>query len=210
MRVAIFLSFILLLLSFTTLQAQVIDTSELDKLQSGEYKIAEGQLQVVFADTTTQSFVESEFTSLGVELKSLEFDNVILSIGNHPSRDQIRLLQDEASVKAVMNESSYLSSDSHEQIPINGSGFQNIEPDNLSEFEFKEAYQFVFVIMDDNVNAERAGILIDQYPDLKLNIFTKGRRAAVVVTSPDKEEEIISILESKPYVQSVAYMGVIE
>lgn len=210
MRVTILLSFILLFLSFTALQAQVIDTSELDKLQSGEYKIAEGQLQVVFADTTTQSFVESEFTSLGVELKSLEFDNVILSIGNHPSRDQIRLLQDEASVKAVMNESSYLSSDSQEQIQINGSGFQNIEPDNLSEFEFKEAYQFVFVIMDDNVNAERAGILIDRYPDLKLNIFTKGRRAAVVVTSPDKEEEIISILESKPYVQSVAYMGVIE
>lgn len=210
MRVTILLSFILLFLSFTALQAQVIDTSELDKLQSGEYKIAEGQLQVVFADTTTQSFVESEFTSLGVELKSLEFDNVILSIGNHPSRDQIRLLQDEASVKAVMNESSYLSSDSQEQIQINGSGFQNIEPDNLSEFEFKEAYQFVFVIMDDNVNAERASILIDRYPDLKLNIFTKGRRAAVVVTSPDKEEEIISILESKPYVQSVAYMGVIE
>lgn len=210
MRVTIFLSLILLLLSFTALQAQVIDTSELDKLQSGEYKIAEGQLQVVFADTTTQSFVESEFTSLGVELKSLEFDNVILSIGNHPSRDQIRLLQDEASVKAVMNESSYLSSDSQEQIQINGSGFQNIEPDNLSEFEFKEAYQFVFVIMDDNVNAERAGILINRYPDLKLNIFTKGRRAAVVVTSPDKEEEIISILESKPYVQSVAYMGVLE
>lgn len=210
MRVTILLSFILLFLSFTALQAQVIDTSELDKLQSGEYKIAEGQLQVVFADTTTQSFVESEFTSLGVELKSLEFDNVILSIGNHPSRDQIRLLQDEASVKAVMNESSYLTSDSQEQIPINGSRFQNLEPDNLSEFEFKEAYQFVFVIMDNNVNAERAGILIDRYPDLKLNIFTKGRRAAVVVTSPDKEEEIISILESKPYVQSVAYMGVLE
>jgi len=147
---------------------------------------------------------------LGVELKNLEFDNAILSIGNHPSRDQIRLLQDEASVKAVMNESSYLSTDSQEQIQINGSEFRNIDPDNISEFEFKEAYQFVFVIMNDNVNAERAGILIDTYPDLKLNIFTKGRRAAVVVTSPDNEDEIISILESKPYVQSVAYMGVLE
>ncbi|HKK24900.1 MAG TPA: hypothetical protein VJ941_04695 [Gracilimonas sp.] len=210
MRLTIFLSFTLHFLSLTALQAQVIDTSELDQLQSGEYKIAEGQLQVVFADTTTQSFVKSEFTSLGVELKNLEFDNVILSIGNHPSRDQIRLLQDEASVKAVMNESSYLSTDSQEQIQINGSEFRNIDPDNISEFEFKEAYQFVFVIMNDNVNAERAGILIDTYPDLKLNIFTKGRRAAVVVTSPDNEDEIISILESKPYVQSVAYMGVLE
>ena len=210
MRLTIFLSFTLHFLSLTALQAQVIDTSELDQLQSGEYKIAEGQLQVVFADTTTQSFVKSEFTSLGVELKNLEFDNVILSIGNHPSRDQIRLLQDEASVKAVMNESSYLSTDSQEQIQINGSEFRNIDPDNISEFEFKEAYQFVFVIMNDNVNAEHAGILIDTYPDLKLNIFTKGRRAAVVVTSPDNEDEIISILESKPYVQSVAYMGVLE
>jgi len=62
MRLTIFLSFTLHFLSLTALQAQVIDTSELDQLQSGEYKIAEGQLQVVFADTTTQSFVKSEFT----------------------------------------------------------------------------------------------------------------------------------------------------
>jgi hypothetical protein len=208
MRALLILS--LFFFPLSALQAQVIDTSELDKLQKGEYTLAEGQLQVLFDDTTTQSYIEKEFLKSGLEIKSLDFNNVILTLGSHPEKNQLRSLQGEASVKAVINESSYLLTDNDERKPFDDLGFQNIDPEDISEFQFKDAYQFVFVILDDNANMKSANKIIADYPELKLSVLSEGRRSAVVLTSPNNEEEVISLLESKPFVQSVAYMGVIE
>lgn len=210
MKSAFVLPFFLLLLPISELVAQTIDTSELDKLQKGEYTLAEGQLQVLFDDTTSQSYVQKELLALGLEIKSLDFSNVILTPESHPEKAPLLSLMNERSVKAVINESSYLATNTSESKPIKNVGLQNIDPEDLSEFQFKDSYQFVFVILKDNANMQSANKLIADHPALDLSVFADGRRSAVVLTSPNNEEEVISLLESIPFVQSVAYMGILE
>jgi hypothetical protein len=210
MRVTIFLSFILLFLSFTALQAQVIDTSELDKLQSGEYKIAEGQLQVVFADTTTKAFTLQEMHKLGIEVKSTDFKSILMIIENHPEKNHIRSIQKDDAVYFILNEASYINSGENLMATERNIMEGNIDPEAVSEFKFKDEYQVVMIQLIETATMQDANSIIDLHPDLKFRVLMEPRRSAVIQTSPDKEEEIISILESKPYVQSVAYMGVIE
>lgn len=195
---------------FSTAQAQEIDTSELKKLQEGEYKIAEGQLQVEFNDTTTQSFVLNEMRSLDLTVKNMEFDNVILVIEDHPKKEDIFSLQQEGSVKFVINESSMLKTENGEVGQITNFDLQEIRPENISEFQIKDAYQFVFVVLENKANLKQANELTEKYADLKFNVLSEGRRAAVILTTPENEEQVISQLENKPYVKSVAYMGVLE
>lgn len=208
MRILFLIS--LIVIPLYSIQAQVIDTSELDKLKNGEYKLAEGMLQVLFDDTTSQTFVQNEMRALNLDVKNLEFNNVILTIQNHPTDSIIRSLQDDESVKAVINESSHLITDGNESGQFNNLIFQNIGPEEFSEFQFRDSYQFVFVILKDNANLKNANRIIDEYSDLKISVLSEGRRAAVVLTTPENEEQVITQLENKPYVQSVAYMGVLE
>ncbi|MFP8489971.1 hypothetical protein ACKGJO_12860 [Gracilimonas sp. Q87] len=204
------LIFLFTILPLFVIQAQVIDTSELNKLQSGQYKLAEGQLQVVFNDTTTLSFIQKELHSLGLQIKQSEFENVVMIIENHPEKDDIRSLQKNETVKMVINEASYLKSESGGTAPLTDISLQSIDPDLISDFKFKDQYQVVFVILEDNAAIKDADRIIGQYQNLKFNTLNQGRRAAVILTGTNDEDEIITLLESKPYVNSVAYMGIIE
>lgn len=210
MRVTILLSLIFLSLSFTALQAQVIDTSELDKLQSGEYKIAEGQLQVVFADTTTKAFTLQEMHNLGIEVKSTDFKSILMIIENHPEKDHIRSIQKDDTVYFILNEASYINSGENLMTTERNIMEGNIDPKAVSDFKFKAEYQVVMIQLIETATMQDANRIIDLHPDLKFRVLSEPRRSAVIQSSPENEDEIISILENKPYVQSVAYMGVLE
>jgi hypothetical protein len=202
--------FFLSILPLSMLQAQVIDTSELNKLQSGQYKLAEGQLQVLFKDTTTLSFAQKELHSLGLEIKTTEFMNLAMIIENHPKEEDIRSLQNNDAVKMVINEFSYLKSEAGNTTPITEYTLQDIDANMVSDFKFMDQYKVVLVGLNEQASINDANLIMTQFPNLKFNIFNEGRRSAVVLTKPENEEEIITLLESKPFVESVAYMGVLE
>lgn len=208
MRILLIILFTLLTLSF--LQAQTIDTSELNKLQNGEYSIAEGQLQVLFSDTTTRAFALQEMHNMGVEVKSTDFNSILMIIQNHPEKEHIRSIQKDESVFLVLNEASYVNSGedlmSTERSIMEG----NIDPESVSDFKFKDEYKAVMVHLKETATMKDANRIMDRHPDLKLRVLFEPRRSAVIQADPDEEDNIITLLESKPYVKSVAYMGVIE
>lgn len=208
MRILLIILYTLLPLSF--LQAQTIDTSELNKLQNGEYSIAEGQLQVLFSDTTTRAFALQEMHNMGVEVKSTDFNSILMIIENHPEKEHIRSIQKDESVFLVLNEASYVNSGedlmSTERSIMEG----NIDPESVSDFKFKDEYKAVMVHLKETATMKDANRIMDRHPDLKLRVLFEPRRSAVIQTDPDAEDNIITLLESKPYVKSVAYMGVLE
>ncbi|WP_103664166.1 hypothetical protein [Gracilimonas amylolytica] len=208
MRILLIILYTLLPLSF--LQAQTIDTSELNKLQNGEYSIAEGQLQVLFSDTTTRAFALQEMHNMGVEVKSTDFNSILMIIENHPEKEHIRSIQKDESVFLVLNEASYVNSGedlmSTERSIMEG----NIDPESVSDFKFKDEYKAVMVHLKETATMKDANRIMDRHPDLKLRVLFEPRRSAVIQTDPDAEDNIITLLESKPYVKSVAFMGVLE
>jgi len=210
MRVTIFLSLFFFFLSFTALQAQVIDTSELDKLQSGEYKIAEDQLQLLFTDTTTKAFALQEMHKMGIEIKSTDFKSFLMIIENHPEKNHIRSIQKDDAVYFILNEASYINSGENLLATERNIMEGNIDPETVSDFKFKDEYQVVMIQLKETATIQDANRIIDLHPDLKFRVLFEPRRSAVIQINPENENEIISILESKPYIQSVAYMGVLE
>ncbi|MDZ7808511.1 MAG: hypothetical protein U5K71_15565 [Gracilimonas sp.] len=204
------LIFFLTLFPLSVLHAQVIDTSELDKLQKGEYSIAEGQLQVLFTDTTTKAFALQEMQKLGVQVKSTDFNNILMLIQSHPEKKHILSIQNDEAVHLVLNEESYVNSGedlvTNERTIMEG----NIDPETVSDFKFKDEYQAVMIHLKETATMQDANRIINQHPDIKIRVLLEPRRAAVVQTNPDDEDDMISLLESRPYVMSVAYMGVLK
>lgn len=205
-----FLIILFTLFPLSLLQAQTIDTSELNKLRNGEYSIAEGQLQVLFDDTTTKAFVLQEMHKLRVEVKNTDFSSILMIIENHPEKDHIRSIQKYESVFLVLNEASYINSGrsliTTEKNIMEGS----IDPKTVSDFKFKDEYQVVMIHLKEKATMQDANMIIHQHPDLQFRVLSEPRRAAVVQVDPDEEDKIISLLESKPYVKSVAYLGILE
>lgn len=208
MRILLIILFTLLALSF--LQAQTIDTSELNKLQNGEYSIAEGQLQVLFSDTTTRAFALQEMQKMGVEVKSTDFNSILMIIENHPEKEHIRSIQKDESVFLVLNEASYVNSGEDLMSTERSIMERNIDPETVSDFKFKDEYKAVMVYLKETATMKDANRIMDRHPDLKFRVLFEPRRSAVIQTDPDKEDHIITLLESKPYVKSVAYIGVLE
>lgn len=205
-----FLIILFTLFPLSLLQAQTIDTSELNKLRNGEYSIAEGQLQVLFDDTTTKAFVLQEMHKLGVEVKNTDFSSILMIIENHPEKDHIRSIQKYESVFLVLNEASYINSGRSLKTTEKNIMEGSIDPKTVSDFKFKDEYQVVMIHLKEKATMQDANMIIHQHPDLQFRVLSEPRRAAVVQVDPDEEDKIISLLESKPYVKSVAYLGILE
>lgn len=204
------LIFFISLLLYVSLNAQTIDTSELNKLQSGEYSIAEGQLQILFTDTTTEAFAFQELHKLGLQIKSSEFNNILLAVRNHPQKKQIQSIQEDDAVLLVFNEDSYINTPEDLTTIARTIMEQKVAPESVSEFVFKDEYEILMIMLNEKATMQDANRLIDKHPEVEFNTLFKARRSAVVQAESGKEDEIISTLESKPYIKSVAYMGVIE
>ncbi|HET8865410.1 MAG TPA: hypothetical protein VFM80_06895 [Gracilimonas sp.] len=194
----------------STLSAQVIDDSDLKKLESGQYKLAEAKIQVSFELGVSEEEMRTEITRLGYEVESAIFENIVLNINNKPEESQIEEIAALAVVNSVLDLRHTYDPNMLNQIKQSRM-MSDSELNELIEQLEEEGPQGLLLVY---LNAEAIESTVEeirsQFENLEMNIFRPAQRTAIIKTEPGKELEAMDELNAQSFVESTAFIGVIE
>ncbi|WP_421773324.1 hypothetical protein [Gracilimonas sp.] len=204
--VIILISALVPLISF----AQVMDDTDIKKLEKGEYKIEVGKVQVTFSDTVSPTFVEQKLDELGYEILSSEIKNIVLSIENNPSPQQLKELEESEWVEFVMSEAA--GSSDKEMEEINSSDTLESDKVNqlLAKLTYSKEYEYVVVALTYNATDKTVEDIKAAYPELTFEVVQKSQRSAILKTEEDKELEAMDELKQLSFVKNTAMVGNLE
>lgn len=204
--VIVLISALVPLISF----AQVMDDTDIKKLEKGEYNIEAGKVQVTFSDTVSPTFVEQKLDELGYEILSSEIKNIVLSIESNPSPQQLKELEDSEWVEFVMSEAAGNSDKEIEE--INNSDTLESDKVNqlLAKLTYSKEYEYIVVALTYNATEKTVEDIKAAYPDLTFEVLQKSKRSAILKTQEDKELEAMDELKQLSFVKNTAMVGNLE
>lgn len=187
--------------------AQVMDDTDIKKLEKGEYNIEAGKIQVTFSDTVSPTFIEQKLDDMGYEILSSEIKNIVLSIENNPSPQQLKELEESEWVEFVMSEAAGNSDKEMEE--INDSDTLGSDKVNqlLAKLTYSKEYEYVVVALTYNATVKTVTDIKAAYPDLKFEVLQKSQRSAILKTEEDKELEAMDELKKLDFVKNTAMVG---
>ncbi|MCP9291224.1 MULTISPECIES: hypothetical protein [Gracilimonas] len=190
--------------------AQVMDDTDIKKLEKGEYNIEAGKIQVTFSDTVSPTFIEQKLDDMGYEILSSEIKNIVLSIENNPSPQQLKELEESEWVEFVMSEAAGNSDKEMEE--INDSDTLGSDKVNqlLAKLTYSKEYEYVVVALTYNATEKTVTDIKAAYPDLKFEVLQKSQRSAILKTEEDKELEAMDELKKLDFVKNTAMVGNLE
>ncbi len=190
--------------------AQVMDDTDIKKLEKGEYNIEAGKVQVTFSDTVSPTFVEQKLDELGYEILSSEIKNIVLSIENNPSPEQLKGLEENVWVEFVMSEAA--GSSDKEMEEINNSDTLESDKVNqlLAKLTFSKEYEYVVVALTYSATDKTVEDIKAAYPNLDFVVLQKSQRSAILKTEEDKELEAMDELKQLNFVKNTAMVGNLE
>lgn len=189
---------------------QVIDASELNKLESGQFKLEPGKVQITFADTVTDGYMQKKISELGYEVLNSNFQNILLTVTNNPKPEELKKIEDHESVEYVINETSDLNADIIKKV------FKNYFLDDskieqmLSQKNQNSRLQITFIALHGKATVADAEQIITNNPELDIHIMRKNHRTAIIKTDLEREAEAMDALSQLKIVKSTALLGVIE
>ncbi|MAO66584.1 MAG: hypothetical protein CL666_16455 [Balneola sp.] len=202
-------TFLLLFIPFAV-QAQIIDESDFNKLQQGNYSIEKGKIQVTFTDTTTSDFAIQELGKKGYEVLSSTFQPIMLRVTHLPEGITPKDLEDHKWVDFILHESVGIDDEDLRKMKKKDSTVTERQRELLEQFKDRGNYQFLMVGLTYGATKDALADLEDIHPELKFEVALQSERSAVIKTETDKELEAMDELQSLPFVLNTAMMGSIE
>ena len=190
--------------------AQVMDDTNIKKLEQGGYNLEAGKVQVTFSDTVSPDFVNHQLSELGYEILSSTFQNIILSIENNPKPGQLNEIESLDYVDFVMSESAGIKDEDIEEM----SRKDTVDSDRintvLTQLNQTGQYEFIIVGLTHNASQEMVEKLRSAYPELEILVEENSERTAIVKTEVDKELEAMDELKKLHFVKNTALIGSLE
>ena len=201
---------ILLCAFSTTGYAQIIDDSSIDDINSGKVSFVEGRFVAYLADTVSPSVVFEQFNLLDLQLADADIHPLQITVVNTPADSTIYQLRSHPEIRFVeaiqtnLDESDFL--DSLKKLDLSFEAFQN------ARFDFLRSQSIgSFVIeFDYSVNETKLKKIMGEFRNVAYNITQNIARTIQVYSDPSNEEEIMTRVDSLPFVKYVALIGVLE
>jgi|AntRauTorcE11897_2_1112592.scaffolds.fasta_scaffold00162_17 hypothetical protein len=209
MKRLLFTALISLILS-SAVFAQIIDDSDLRKLESGKYKLEQGMIQVSFTDTVSADYMEQQLSKYGYEILSSNFKNILLTIQGEPIHEQLNELKANKWVEFLISSTTNITEEELKVISKMNSMDEEKADQLLSGLDKSRGSYPVFISLIQSATSSEANNLISSYPDLDLRIIRESQRSAVIKTEPGKEAEVMEALGQMSFVKSTALIGVIK
>lgn len=205
-----FILFLWATLAPLQLMAQTIDDSDIQKLQTGEYKLAEGKIQVSFEHGVSEEEMRGEVTRLGYEVESAVFQSLILNIDNKTEETQLAEIMALSVVDSVLDlrheYDSYALNKIKESRKMTDSEFKEF----LEDLEEEGPPGFLLVYLNADATESTAEVLRSQFENLEFRVFKAAQRTAIIKTEVGKELEAMDELNAHSFVENSAFVGVIE
>ena len=190
--------------------AQVIDDSSIDDINSGKVTFAEGRFVAYLADTTSPDFVFEQFSLLGLQLADTDIHPLQITIVNNPPDSTIYRLRSHPGIAFVEStrsdlvESAFM--DSLKKLNLTPEAFQNARIDFLRS----QPIGSFIIEFDYSVNEARLKEIMGGFRNVAYNITQNIARTVQIYTEPGNEEQVMAKVDSLPFVQYVALIGLLE
>lgn len=190
--------------------AQVIDDSSIKQLESGEYTLEEGKIQVTFSDTSSPDYVQQEFDKMGLKILSSNFQPIILTIEDAPATKLMVELEDSKWVDFIMSESAGISDEDIGELSKKDSLDNNRVNQMLAQLNHGGEYKFIVIGLTYAATLSEVAEIKSNYPDLNIQVSEFSERTAVIQTETEKELETMDELKKLAYVKNTALIGNLE
>lgn len=190
--------------------AQVMDDSSIKKLESGEYSLEEGKIQVTFSDTVSPDYVQEEFDKMGLKILSSNFQPIILKIENSPATELMKELEDSEWVDFIMSESAGISDEDISELSEKDTLDNNRVNQMLAQLNHSGEYKFVIIGLTYNATISEVAEIKSKFPDLDIQVLEYSERTAIIQTEAEKEMETMDELKKLAYVKNTAFIGSLE
>lgn len=187
--------------------AQVIDDSSIKQLESGEYTLEEGRIQVTFSDTVSPDYVQQEFEKMGLKILSSNFQPIVLTIENAPATELMKQLEDSKWVDFIMSESAGISDEDINELSDKDTLDNNRVNQMLAQLNHGGEYKFIIIGLTYAATIAEVAEIKSNYPDLDIQVSEYSERTAVIQTAEAKEMETMDELKKLGYVKSTAFIG---
>ncbi len=190
--------------------AQVMDDSDIKKLEDGEYKLEEGKIQVTFSDTVSPDYIEREFEKMGLKILSSSFQPLVLTIENASGSEIMKELEDNKWVEFIMSESEGISDDDVKEFNKKDTLDNSRINQMLTELNHSSEYKFIMVGLTYAATLAEVSEIRNKFPDLDIQIAEYAERTAIIETEAKKELETMDELKKLAYVKNTAFIGNLE
>jgi hypothetical protein len=191
--------------------AQTMDDSAIQDLQNGEYKLAEGKLQVSFEQGVSEEEMRAEVTRLGYEVESAVFENYVLHVDNRIEEDQLTEIEGLTVVDSVLDHRRQYDANLQNKIKESRM-MSDAERNELLEQLEKQQGPSGLLLVFLNAGATESTVkeIRSQFENLEISVFKPAQRTAIIKTEVGKELEAMDELNTHSFVENSAFVGVID
>ncbi|MEO9887759.1 MAG: hypothetical protein ABJR05_17160 [Balneola sp.] len=184
--------------------------SQIQRIKTGDYKFAKGEIELSFVDTVSREYAEFKVAKAGYEILSSHIRPITFVLRIKKEELDIKVLESNPVVNFVMFEPNTSDSVAVEEMIIRQK--MNKEEAEKARERFKSFNEkhWVRIYMNYWVTEELAMEFMDENKDLNLQIPQIIPRTAIVKTIPGKENEAMRQLKKLDIVESVAFIALID
>lgn len=197
-------SLFVILISFFLSQ---IGFSQIQRIESGQYKFAKGEIEVFLVDTVSKEYAQLEIKRAGFEIISTKISPITFLISGKKGELELSDIENSPLVESVIILPSMYDSMAVEEMIIRQK--MNKEEAERSRKSFRSLKESVSgtVKMHYSVTKEMANKFYEENKKYKLQPSMFEPRSVTVKTVPGKEKEAITELKKLKIVESVAYIA---
>jgi hypothetical protein len=211
MRYRAFL-FLSLLIGYPAfVQAQVTaNTDEIHRLENGQYSFVKGEVQVTFVDSVSPAFIERQLKLLGYEAINLNIYRVTARIQNEPSMEVLSEIEAHPDIHSIEVSQNSIPESALQEMFERDSLTVEEQKAARKRFESFAQTKDIRVSFPYHINKEEASKILESYPGIDFRISLAPIKSGRIKTKAGKEEEVMESLERLIYVESTAYIGIVD
>ena len=186
-------------------------SAQIQRIESGQYKFAKGEIEITFVDTVSKIYSEEQVTKAGYEVISSNISPIMFILPMNIKELDISEFEHDSLVQTIIAKPRAYDSTAVEEMIVRQN--LNKEEADRSRAGFRKMSETVWVRIRLQywVDDETASLFYMEYKDkgFDLNPQMIVPRTMVVKTIPGKENEAMRELRELEIVESVAFIALI-
>lgn len=184
-------------------------TAQIQRIESGQYKFAKGEIELFLVDTVSKEYAELEIGKTGYEIISSNISPITFYISGKKGELLIDEIESKPLVNSIRLHPSIYDSMAVEKMIIRQN--MNKEEADRSRKSFRDLMErtSATIFMHYHVNERMADEFFEENKEYKLQRTMISPRSVTVKTIPGKENEAMRELKRLDIVESAAFIALI-
>lgn len=198
-------------LLFITLVFSALVSAQIQRIESGQYKFAKGEIEITFVDTVSKIYAEEQVSKAGYEVISSNISPIKFILPIHIEELDVSAFESDSLVQTVMAKPRVYNSTAVEEMIVR----QNMNKEEAEKARNRSRRMseivWVRIWLQYWVDEETASRFHVEYKDKGFDLKSQMivPKTMIVKTIPGKENEAMRELKKLDIVESAAFIALI-